>query len=125
MNIIKDSFIDPYTALDGKVFVDANPQVAVHTKVRILETYSVANLDDNGGSVVYLVSYQFLSPHHLLGAKADTEYYSFHRTYRLSHRQPHCYRCKRDLNEASMEICNKCGWIKCPDDNACGCYKKL
>lgn len=40
---------------------------------------------------------------------------------RIVKRKPHCMQCQRALDENKMDICEECGWIKCPDDNACGC----
>jgi hypothetical protein len=39
-----------------------------------------------------------------------------------SPRQPHCYRCKTDLDSQSDDSCSSCGWIRCVQCSACGCY---
>jgi hypothetical protein len=39
-------------------------------------------------------------------------------------RDTHCWNCGDPLCEIYMDLCKKCGWIACPDDNACGCNYK-
>jgi hypothetical protein len=40
-------------------------------------------------------------------------------------RDPNCWQCKRSLNEEKNDICERCGWIICPDDLACGCNSRI
>ena len=36
-------------------------------------------------------------------------------------RIPHCYKCKKPLNNLSTSRCSICRWINCYECNACGC----
>ena len=40
-------------------------------------------------------------------------------------RKPKCYECDVEIDEDKYEVeqCNKCGWLICPRDKACGCNR--
>ena len=57
----------------------------------------------------------------LFGLPEGLFYEEFEREFRELNRQPHCYKCKKDLDEKLMDICNVCNGIICPDDKACLC----
>jgi hypothetical protein len=62
----------------------------------------------------------------LFGLAEGLFYEEFEREFRELRRHPHCYKCKRDLNEKVMDICNDCNGVICPDDKACLCeYIKI
>lgn len=35
--------------------------------------------------------------------------------------ETYCWKCKRDLESSTMQICNKCKRIICPNDSVCMC----
>ncbi|MED4403719.1 hypothetical protein [Metabacillus fastidiosus] len=73
---------------------------------------------DHSGNLVPLITYEYIG---ILGeTRVHWQSPSAFRTFR----EPHCWKCKKNLFESKMGKCKKCGWIVCPDDNSCKCNYK-
>ncbi|MBD8075449.1 hypothetical protein [Bacillus thuringiensis] len=107
---------------NGGYYVIKDMMTGKYSKVRIVHiedneyTYTI-----NGGKFTeYDIHVHFVI---LKGGWESSKYvvpFSDFNSRRVK-RKPNCRKCQRDLDEYKMDICEDCGWIKCPDDNACGC----
>lgn len=93
------------------------------SKVKITQLYDVELYPDEPYSETKtVVTYiQFINGS-LFGEPMGDYKNLFLKSYKAAKRNPHCVKCKRELNEVSMEICPKCHGIICPDDQYCLCH---
>jgi hypothetical protein len=82
-------------------------------KVQSIEVESVKS-DDRYENVIY-IEYSFVEK----GEVGDSQIEKLPQNEFWARSIPHCWECKRQLDEEVMDYCEKCLWIICPEDGAC------
>lgn len=82
----------------------------------------VMNLQNDEYENLYFVDYRYTGSHRMGEICSQGESFFKFNSKELC-RNSICWQCKRDLSEQKDDICSKCGWMRCPIDDACKCNK--
>ncbi len=111
--------MNPYDVV-GNIYVSR--AIGNKRKLRVInEVEDVCILENAGAGSVSSLECIVIDPKEERGKKVEILRELFFLEHKKAERQPHCYKCKRDLVEKDMDLCYDCGWIICPDDRSCKC----